>query len=48
MEAVLAEAVWLEAARMLFEVGEAALATQLSHTTGDKGRVLVNEFRNIM
>ena len=47
VEDVLAEAIWLEGARMLLEVGEVDLATQLAHRAGDKGLELLREFKSL-
>ena len=47
VDGVLAEAIWLEGARLLFETGERELAGHLAQLTGDKGRELSNEFRNL-
>jgi hypothetical protein len=43
----LVEAIWLEAARMLLEVGEgegARLAAHLAQKAGEKGEALLHEF----
>lgn len=47
VDPALVEAIWAEAARLFFQLGEANLASSLCQNMADKGQDLVHQFSNM-